>query len=128
MSEEDKRISETFGFPDTTMVVGVRATLEMLYLQANFEYRTMGERVGFFLTRGGANNATDKYTLPSYSVMDLAVSTLDLEFFDAGPTRIVFSMKNLGSTKYDYPGFQPYYRVDTPGEPTRWMFSLSQQM
>ena len=128
VSEEDKRISDTFGFPDTTMVVGVRATLEMLYLRANFEYRTVGQRVGFFLTRGGANQASEQYSLPAYSVMDIAISTLDLDLFETGPTRMVFSMKNLGNEGYDYPGFQPYYRVDTPGEPTRWMFSLSQQM
>ena len=44
------------------------------------------------------------------------------------PSRITLVVKNLMDSQFDYPGFQPYYRVDIPGEPRRFVVMFEQTL
>jgi iron complex outermembrane receptor protein len=52
-----------------------------------------------------ALNNDELYTLPSYAVVDLTVSTLGLNFLGGAQTVIALSVKNLFDTRYSEPGF-----------------------
>ena len=121
-------IPDTFAFPETVVVGGLNLTADDWFTRANVEVRYIGERVGYYLTRGASNSIDNRYVLPSYTTVDLVLGTTDFEFIRFKPSRISFVVKNLLDAEFNYPGFQPYYRVDVPGEPRRFVLTFEQTL
>ena len=132
-SKEDEpgdyeRIKETFGFPDKMWTAGATLALPDWHFFANAEARFVGMRVGHYLTRGGANKIDNRYELGDYTLINLTIGTEGLKLFGDYETRMLVSVKNLADEKFEYPGFQPYYRVDLPGQPRTVFFNVVQDM
>ena len=127
-SASDEKITDTFAFPDFTAVAGLSVEFDEYFTRANVELRHTGERVGYYLTRGGANTQDNRYVLPAYTTVDLVLGTTDFEMVRLKPSRITLVVKNLLDSQFDYPGFQPYYRVDIPGEPRRFVVMFEQTL
>lgn len=124
----DEKIKDTFAFPSISAVAGLSLKADDWYSRANLEVRHTGERVGYYLTRGGSNTVENRYLLPSYTTMDLVIGTTDFEMVRLKPSRVTLVIKNLLDSQFDYPGFQPYYRVDIPGEPRRFILMFEQTL
>ena len=124
----DDKISDTFAFPGMTAVAGLTLKLDEYYSRANLEVRSTGERVGYYLTRGGANTIDNRYVLPAYTTVDVLLGTTDFEMVRFKPSRVTLVIKNVLDSQFDYPGFQPYYRVDIPGEPRRFVLTFEQSL
>jgi len=56
--------------------------------------------------------ATERYTLDSYFLMNLTISSTQLKIFEEGTTKVSLKIENLLDTKHYYPGFRNY---DIPG-------------
>ena len=109
-------------------MAGLSVEFDEYFTRANVEVRHTGERVGYYLTRGGANTQDNRYVLPAYTTVDLVLGTTDFEMVRLKPSRITLVVKNLLDSQFDYPGFQPYYRVDIPGEPRRFVVMFEQTL
>jgi iron complex outermembrane receptor protein len=120
-----QRIVDTFGFPDFSAKGGASYHLEDYNLKCNLEFQYIGKRIGHPVNR--TDREHEKYDLDPYFVMDLNIVKY-FRLWDEKSTRIMFSVKNILNTRYDYPGFQPYYRIDIPGQPRIIMLSLSQEL
>ena len=68
-SASDEKITDTFAFPDFTTVAGLSVEFDEYFTRANVELRHTGERVGYYLTRGGANTQDNRYVLPAYTTV-----------------------------------------------------------
>ena len=127
-SAGDEKITDTFAFPSLTAVAGLALKFDDYFSRANIEIRHTGERVGYYLTRGGANTVDNRYVLPAYTTIDLVIGSTDFEMVRLKPSRVTLVIKNLMDSQFDYPGFQPYYRVDIPGEPRRFVLTFEQTL
>jgi iron complex outermembrane receptor protein len=123
---EQDRITETFGVPALMARGGSSILLPWAPVRVGGDLSFVGARVGSFLNRGG-DNAANRYTLSPYALVDLYASSERLAPWGGRETRIGLGVYNLLDTAYEYPGFQPYYRIDIPGQPRRVLLTLSQQ-
>ena len=106
-------------------MAGLSVEFDEYFTRANVELRHTGERVGYYLTRGGANTQDNRYVLPFHGRSrsgDDGLRDGSLEAFKD------YLGAFLLDSQFDYPGFQPYYRVDIPGEPRRFVVMFEQTL
>lgn len=120
----DRRIADTFGYPGLMMAAGASWHIDALRLVFNIELQYVGERVGHFFNR--SDRIEDRYTLEPYFLLHLNLVTREWKPLGDKETRLALSLRNLLDARYDFPGFQPYYRYDVPGLPRILLLSLSQ--
>ncbi len=58
------------------------------------------------------NYSTNRYSLDSYFILDLTISSTNIEIFENSTTKISLKIQNLLNSKFYYPGFNNY---DIPG-------------
>ncbi len=68
------------------------------------------------MNRGGADLAANRYELEAYTLMDADLGLHPWGGAEHG-TLFYLSVRNALDTRFAYPGFQPHYRADVPGEP-----------
>jgi len=94
---------------------GATLRLPEAKLLISAEIRHTGARLGF-LRNNAWVYATEylerRYELPAYTVCDLTISTLGIEFWRGRETRLVTKIRNLFDARYLVPG---YNRFDIPG-------------
>ena len=92
------------GFPNAFALLGADVKIPEAFLFANAELRWVGER-GASQANVWVNN-DEFYTLPSYGLVDLTLSTLGLRLLgDATETRFAVGARNLLDTRYSEPGY-----------------------
>ena len=69
------------------------------------------------------NYSINRYELDSYFILDLTLSSTDLEIFENSTTKISLKIQNLLDTKFYYPGFNNY---DIPGLGRMFYFKFTQ--
>ncbi|MFC2151355.1 TonB-dependent receptor plug domain-containing protein [Bacteroidota bacterium] len=69
------------------------------------------------------NYSTNRYELDSYFILDLTISSTNLEIFENSKTKISLKIQNLLNTKHYYPGF---YNYDIPGLGRSFYFRFTQ--
>ena len=122
----DRRIGDTFGYPDWMGRVGLSAPIKPLSLLATLELAYVGKRVGHYFNR--SDREDEKYTLAPYALLHLDVVTTRWMLWEDRETKLSFGVHNLLDRRYDYPGYQPYYRYDVPGQPRLWLLRLQQEL
>ena len=121
--------TETVAFPQTMMNANLTLDLHWIQTYLNVEFQQIGERTGWPL-----NYVTDRlaaenrYTLDAYSLLHMTLSTYPLEMFDnQSTTTISLTVRNIMDETFVYPGFQPSYGIDLPGEPRNVFLSVEQR-
>lgn len=110
-------IRKTAAFPDITGLLSISWFLQPLKMHITGVANYVGERIGSPL-QGRGDIPQNRYNLSSYTLLHLFLRTEPLALLDkALPTQFWFSIKNLLNSRYEFPGFQPYYGVDIPGVP-----------
>ena len=69
------------------------------------------------------NYSINRYELDPYFLIDLMISSTDLEIIHNSKTKISFQIKNLLDTEYCYPGFKNY---DIPGLGRTYFLRITQ--
>ena len=116
------RIPETFGYPGL-LVGGSIGNTSYLGLQATLDARYVSSRVGHFLTQGGGDRTDLRYELKPYTITRLALAWRDIALGPEVSLDAILTIDNIFNATYAFPGYQPYFRVDTPGLPR--VFRLS---
>jgi iron complex outermembrane receptor protein len=127
VANNSDRITDTYGFPNIKLNVGGSYLFSdwNSILAGNFRY--IGERTGFPLNRGRDYSEKNLYKLPSYGIFDLNFTAHDLLRISENKSHLTLSVKNLLDTKYNFPGYQPYYQIDIPGMRRRIILSTHHQ-
>ncbi len=121
-------IPETFAFPDLTARASVAYDLKWIFTTAELEAEYVGTRVGHPMNKRGADSKAQKYELSPYTLLHLNLVSHDLKLVGDKPTTIALTVRNLLDEGYAYPGFQPYYGIDIPGEPRYFLLTLHQSI
>lgn len=69
------------------------------------------------------NYTTNRYELDPYFLIDLTISSTNLQIFNQGKTKICLKIQNLLDTDHCYPGF---YNYDIPGLGRTFYFRFTQ--
>lgn len=119
---------ETVAFPE--LMLNANLTIDVSFASSfvNIEYQHIGERTGFPFNQSGVSEMkTTRYTLDSYDLLNLTITSYPLDLFgDDLATTFVCTVRNLLDEKYEYPGYQMSYGIDLPGEPRRIFLSVKQ--
>ena len=97
------------------------------YLQANSRRATSELAWAASPTRdhhGVLGASTERYRLDPYVLLDLYVSSLDVELWQGHETRLGAKVTNLLDSTYAYPGYGGF---DIPGFARSFMMTVSQQ-
>jgi len=125
VADDSGQIEDTFGSPNAMVNGIIMVDIPYIETTAAVSARWVGPRVGSFLNRGGDIEA-NRYELDPYWLLDVDVVTEPLELFDGHPTQFAVGVKNLLGQRYEFPGYQPFYRVDTPGRPRILLATIRQ--
>ena len=124
----DDRGNSHFGFrappelPAFTIYGGTTLRLPEIFAAVDVVARVAGAR-GASPSNIILNNR-ERYTLPSYAVLDLNITSLDwLLFSDTAETKLTVSFKNLFDTRYSNPGYGGF---DFPSVGRVMFFKLAQ--
>jgi len=121
----ERRIDDTFGYPDWMATLGASVVIDAVDLIAGVQLRYVGERTGHFFNR--TDRLQEQYSLEPYFLIDLHLTTHNWKVFGEKETCLGLNVQNLLNTRYDFPGFQPYYRYDIPGIPRTILLTLTQE-
>jgi hypothetical protein len=130
LAEEGTELSfsETVAFPEQMLNANLTLDLHWVDTTLNVEFQHIGERTGWPM-----NYVTDRvakqnrYTLDPYNLMHVTVSSYPMELFgDEGTTKISLTLRNALDQSFYYPGFQPSYGIDLPGEPRNLFVGIEQ--
>jgi hypothetical protein len=116
VSEKDNPISETIKintalYPSHMLKFGNTFRIPDYYLNLNLEARYVSSRIASDQNNfvyDPINYATNRYKLEPYYVIDLMISSTDLEIIKNSKSRIILKIENLLDYKYYYPGFKNY--------------------
>ena len=114
--EKDNPISETIKintalYPSHMLKFGNTFRIPDYYLNLNLEARYVSSRIASDQNNfvyDPINYATNRYKLEPYYVIDLMISSTDLEIIKNSKSRIILKIENLLDYKYYYPGFKNY--------------------
>jgi iron complex outermembrane receptor protein len=121
-----RRIPETFGYPDISGHLNLSLDLKWLYCLLDVGLSYVGVRVGHPMNVKGADDLAHKYILDGYTLINLNLLSYDFVLLEDIKTNLTFSILNLMNTRYAYPGFQPHYGIDLPGEPRVFYWGIRQ--
>jgi iron complex outermembrane receptor protein len=117
------RIPDTFAFPNYMVNSGIIGYI--YFLAASLDVQYVGYTIGSYLNHN-EDIIDNRYRLDGYFLFHINISTYKLELIKNYPTRISFSIRNLFNTEYDYPGFNSFARVDTPGQRRYFILTIKQ--
>ncbi len=115
-------IDTTVGYPGIQAWFGVNWYVKWIKTAVTIEGQYVGKRLGSGFVRNG-----EKYELDPYLLFNMSIVSRNWNFWGARETRVAFQIKNILDTRYDYPGYQPFYRYDVPGLPRVFWFNVSQE-
>ena len=113
-------------YPSHMIKFGDIYHLDKYYLNINLEGKYISSRIASDQNNfiyDPINYATNRYELDSYFLLDLTLSSTNLQIFNEGKTKISFKIQNILDTKYYYPGF---YNYDIPGIGRAFYFRFTQ--
>ena len=126
--ETELSFTETVAFPQTMMNANLTLDLHWVSTYVNVEFQQIGERTGWplnFVTERLASE--NRYTLDAYNLVNVSISSYPLNLFDEdSTTKISLTIRNALEEEFVYPGFQPSYGIDLPGEPRNMFVSVEQ--
>ncbi|MCK5170806.1 MAG: TonB-dependent receptor, partial [Bacteroidales bacterium] len=102
-------------YPSHILKFGDIIHLPKYFLNINIEGKYISQRIASDQNNfiyDPINYSTNRYKLDSYFIMDLSISSTDLEIFENTKTRFSLKIQNLLDTEFYYPGFDDY---DIPG-------------
>lgn len=113
-------------YPDHTVKFGHVLTIPKAYLKLNLEGKYISSRIA-----SDQNNfiydpieyEINRYELDSYLLLNLMISTTDIEILKNSKTRFSFKIQNVLDTQFNYPGFKDY---DIPGLGRTYFFKFIQ--
>jgi outer membrane receptor protein involved in Fe transport len=118
----------TLLYPTHMLKMGVNYKLPEAYLQANVEARYVDARLGSEtnnqLIYGVFGAATEHYHLDPYVLLDLYISSMDVELWEGRQTRFGAKVANLLDAEYAFPGHGGF---DIPGFARSITLTASQQ-
>jgi len=120
----ERQIPDTFGYPDLMARAGLAWRIPKAEVTAEVFVDYVGRRVGHPFNR--SDRMSERYTLAPYALVNFNLTTQHWKLWSDKETRLQLSIHNLLDTRYDFPGFQPYYRYDLPGLPRTLTLTLVQ--
>ena len=125
---DDTVTIDTLLYPTHMLKMGLNYKLPEAHLQTNVEARYTGARLGSEsnnqLIYGVVGSATEHYKLDPYVLLDLYVSSMDVELWVARETRFGLKVSNLLDAEYAYPGYGGF---DIPGFARSFTLTASQE-
>lgn len=113
-------------FPEHMIKFGDIVHLHKYYTNINVEGKYISSRIASdqnSFVYDPINYAINRYELDPYFIVDLMISSADLEIIKNSKTRLSFKIQNLFDTEYFYPGFKNY---DVPGLGRSYYFKIIQ--
>jgi outer membrane receptor for ferrienterochelin and colicins len=120
----EHQIPDTFGYPDLMGRAGIAWRIPRVEVIADLFLDYLGRRVGHPFNR--SDRLSERYTLAPYTLINFNLTTHRWKLWADKETRLQLGVRNLLDTRYDFPGFQPYYRYDVPGLPRTMTLTLAQ--
>ncbi len=121
--------TDTLLYPSQMLKLGVTYKLVPAHLRGNIEGRLIGRRFDSEsnneIVNGILGVATEHYALPSYFLLNLYISTHQLELWKGHETSFGVKVTNLLGTSYAFPGYGGF---DIPGFGRSLTLSLSQRL
>jgi outer membrane receptor for ferrienterochelin and colicins len=115
-------------YPTHMLKMGANYKLPEAFLQGSLEARYIGARLGSEdnnqLFYGVLGSSTERYHLEPYVLLDLYVSSLNIELWKEHETRFGVRIANLLDEQYAYPGYRGF---DVPGFARSFTLSASQE-
>jgi outer membrane receptor protein involved in Fe transport len=115
-------------YPTHMLKMGAHYKLTEAHVQGNLEARYIGARLGSEdnnqLFYGVLGSSTERYHLEPYVLLDVYVSSMDIELWEARETRFGVKIANVLDAKYAYPGYGGF---DVPGFSRSFTLSASQE-
>jgi len=102
-------------YPNHMIKFGDIFHLPKYYININLEGKYLSSRIASDQNNfiyDPINYATNRYEIDPYLILDLTISSTNLEIFENSKTKVSLKIQNLLDTQYDYPGFHNY---DIPG-------------
>ncbi len=113
-------------YPEHMIKFGDVLHLNKYYTHINVEGKYISSRIASDQNNfiyDPINYAINRYKLDPYFIVDLMISSTDLEIIKNSKTRLSFKIQNLFDTQYFYPGFKNY---DIPGLGRSYYFKIIQ--
>ncbi|MBU8893465.1 MAG: TonB-dependent receptor [Bacteroidales bacterium] len=122
---EEIRI-KTALYPNHMIKFGNILHLHKYYSNINIEGKFISSRIDSDQNNfiyDPINYTINRYELDPYFILDVMITSTDLELLENSKTRISIRIQNLLNTKYYYPGFKNY---DIPGLGRTFYFKFTQ--
>lgn len=113
-------------YPNHIIKFGDIVHLKKLYSNINIEGKYISTRIASDQNNfvyDPINYSINRYELDSYFILDLSISSSELEIFKKSTSRISLKIQNLLNTNFYYPGFSNY---DIPGLGRTYYVRLTQ--
>ncbi|NOQ25286.1 MAG: TonB-dependent receptor [Bacteroidales bacterium] len=113
-------------YPNQIIKFGDIVHLKKLYSNINIEGKYISSRIASDQNNfvyDPINYSTSRYELDPYFILDLSISSSELEIFKKSTSRICLKVQNLLNTSFYYPGFSNY---DIPGLGRTYYVRLTQ--
>jgi len=114
-------------YPDVMVKLGSNLALPKLKLNINIEGEYISPRIASQQNNyiyDPVNFRTNRYELPAYFMINMAISSLNLKFVKDSETRFMVKINNLLNAKAIWPGYKDF---DIPFTGTHVTFSLTQK-
>jgi iron complex outermembrane receptor protein len=119
--------TDTLLYPMNMLKFGITYRLAAARLRANLEGRYIGRRLDSEsnneVVYGIAGISTNRYAVDGYFLMNLFLSSYNLELWKGHETRLGLKVTNLLDTTYAFPGYNGF---DIPGFARTFYLTLSQ--
>jgi outer membrane receptor for ferrienterochelin and colicin len=128
LSLERETVQVQTDYPTHLVKAGATVTLESLHLRTHLDGRYSSSRPGNRDNNAQVNGQdalVQRYTLPSYLLLDLTITSVGVELWKGHETHLLGQVRNLLGSHYVAPGYSGF---DIPGLLRSYYFSLQQDL